>query len=206
MPTRLSLVAAVLGAVMMSGCTVATAGTPQAASTKTSEPSGGGPSADLPSDGAPKVDNPLDVSHFEEEPCDALAAEDAKELNVPTPGKQSNNGVGQSCDWVNTQTGGALRLTFFSDEKSGLSSLYREAKAVGWPLFERVGDVEGHPAVAYSTSEAEPTYTCVVAVGLSDQLAFSTYATLSNANVGKRKPCEAAADAAGRLLRTMEAA
>lgn len=202
MRPRLSLVAAVLGAVVASGCTTATAGTPEAASTAESS----APSADLPSDGAPKVETPLDVSHFEAEPCDALTTEDAKELNVPTPGKQSNNGVGQSCNWVNTQTGGALRLTFFSDEKRGLSSIYREAKAVGWPLFERVGDVEGHPAVAYSTSEAEPTYTCVVGVGVSDQLALATYATLSDANVGKRKPCEAAADAAGRLLRTMEAA
>jgi uncharacterized protein DUF3558 len=195
---RLSVVIAVLSMVVVSGCTVATAGTPQAASTTTS----GG----LPSDGAPKVENPLDVSHFEEKPCDALTTEDAKELNVPATGEQSDNGVGQTCAWNNGSTGGALGLSFLSKDKRGLSSVYREAKGSDWPFFEPIDDIEGHPAVAYSPKQKNPTTDCAIGIGVTDQLSIAVYAALSDANVGKRNPCEAATQAAGMLMRTMEAA
>lgn len=199
---RLSLVIAVLIVAAVSACTVATAGTPEAASTSSS----GSPAGDLPSDGAPKVENPLDVSRFEKEPCDALAAEDAKELNVPASGEQSENGIGLNCDWNNGETGGALGLSFFSDDERGLSSIYREAKARDWPHFEPVDDIEGFPAVAYSPKEKDPKSSCSVGVGVSDQLAIAVYVALSDANVGTRDPCEAAVLAAGMLMRTMEAA
>jgi hypothetical protein len=206
MRSGLSLVVAVLGVALVSGCTVATAGTPEAASTRTSSSSPSNPEEGLPSDGAPKVDNPLDVSHFEEHPCDALTAEDAKELNIPAGGSQSDNGAGLSCDWINHKTRGALRVSFFSETGRGLSGVYEEAKGSDWPLFKRIDDIEGHPAVAFNTSQAKPVYDCAVSIGLTDQLHFTTTATLSDANAGKRDPCEAAAHAASMVMRTMEAA
>jgi hypothetical protein len=208
MRTRMPLVAALLGVAVASGCTSATAGTPHAVSSQTSSTSDQPPGSgdDLPSNGAPKVDNPLDVSRFEEHPCEALTPADAETLNVPTPGKQADNGFGQSCDWINSKTRGALGVSFFSKVDSGLSSLYREAKSANWPLFERVADIEDHPAVVYSPSEAEPTIECSVAIGLTDRLAFTTNASLSDANIGKKNPCDAAAEAAGLLMRNMEAA
>lgn len=204
---RLSLVIAVLIVAAVSACTVATAGTPEAASPTTSASGGpSNPGEDLPSDGVPKVENPLDVSHFEEHPCDALTPEDAKELNIPAVGDQSDNGAGQSCDWVNRKTRGSLRASFFSETGRGLSGVYEEAKGSGWPLFQRIDDIEGHPAVAFNISQAKPIYDCAVAIGLTDRLSFTTTAMLSDANAGKTNPCDAAAQAAGMLLRTMEAA
>ena len=203
MRTRLLLALAVL--VMAAGCTVTSAGTPRPASTEATSDDPAG-SEGLPSDGAPKVEDPLDVSHFEQNPCDALTPEDAKELNVPVTGEQGGDAFGETCNWRNSQTRGYLSVSFFSGDPRGLSSVYREAEGVGWPYFEPVDDIEGHPAAAFSTSEAKPTITCVVVVGVTDQLVFTTHVSLSDANIDKVDPCEMAAKAAGMMMRTMQEA
>jgi hypothetical protein len=206
MHTRLSLLVALLSVAVVSGCTTATVGIPHAASSDASPTDQSGTEDDLPSDGAPKVDHPLDVSHFEEHPCDALKAEDAQTLNVSAPGQQDENGVGLGCGWRNSQTGGSLGLDFFTSDKRGLSSAYRDAKNGYFSYFEPVDDIEDYPAVAYSTKEKTPTARCVVAVGVSDQVFFAVTVALSFDNIGKKDPCEAAAGAAGMLVRTMKEA
>jgi len=186
------------------GCTVPSAGTPLPASS-VQPPSGS--DGDLPSDGAPKVENPLEASHFERKPCDVLTSEDAETLNIPPTGEQkSNPAIGESCLWYNHDTGGSLAATFYSKDKGGLSSVYREARTESWAYFERIDDIEGHPAVAFTLKEEKPEYGCVVVVGLTDQLTFSADVALSDANVGKSEPCPLAAKAAGMMVRTMQEA
>lgn len=197
---------AVLTVALAGGCTVQRPGSPEPASTSKSSDSLTPQNGDLPTDGAPKVDNPVDVSHFEQNPCDALTAEDAKTLNVPATGEQSNGGVGETCSWRNSETRGSLSITFFSEFREGLSSVYREAKTAGWSYFERINDVEGHPAVAFNRAEEKPKYECSAVVGVTDQLVFTTRVAISDANVGKRDPCEAATQAAGMMMRTMREA
>jgi len=200
--TRLPLVLAVVGMVVVSGCTVPSAGTPLPASS--TQTSAGVPGGALPSDGAPKVETPLDASHFEQEPCDVLKSEDAKTLNVPAEGEQKKgDSLGEWCVWFNHETHGSLAAYFFSGDKHGLSSVYQEAHATGWPYFERIDDIEGHPAVAYIIKEHKPQDSCAVAVGLTDQLAFTADVSLSDANLGKTEPCPLAAKAAGMMMRTM---
>src|SRR5262245_3894595 len=202
--TRLSLVFAVVGMVVVSGCSVPSAGTPMpASSTQTSSDAPGG---DLPSDGAPKVDNPLDASHFEQHPCDVLKPEDAKTLNLPSTGKQEGTAVGEGCTWRNSETRGTLHVTFFSSDERGLSSVYQEAKGAGWQYFGRIDDVEGHPAVAFNQDEKKPKYSCVVVVGLSDQLVFAANIALSDANVGHADPCDIGAQASGTMVKNMREA
>lgn len=198
MRTRLPLVIAVLGMLVVSGCTTTSPGTPLPGSS-----TGSSADSDLPTDGAPKVENPLDVSRFEQKPCDVLTPEDAEELNIPATGEQEGDSLGETCYWRNTQTRGSLAASFFSGDKRGLSSVYQEAKGSDFPYFEPIGDVEGHPAVAYNTEEEAPRTDCTVAVGLSDQLVFTARVALSDANLGRRKPCEVAADAAGMMMKTM---
>jgi hypothetical protein len=202
--TRLLLVLAVLA--VATGCTVTSEGTPRPTSSDSANTETSADSEALPSDGAPKVENPLDVSHFEENPCDALTSEDAKELNVPATGEQSGDAIGETCHWRNSQTRGFLSITFLSGEKRGLSSVYREAKEVKFPYFESIDDVEGHPAAAYSTAEEKATIDCAVAVGVTDQLAFIAHVALSDANIGQKDPCEMAAKAARMMMRTMREA
>lgn len=205
MRTRLAVALALASTVLASGCTVPSAGTPRPAST-TQAPTAN-PDSALPSDGAPRVKNPLDASHFERHPCDALKSEDAATLNLPPDGKQESDvRIGESCLWYNHETGGSLGATFYSKSKRGLSSLYREAHKSNWAYFEQVDDIEGHPAVASSIKEDKPQYGCVVDVGLTDQLLFSSDVALSDANVGKADPCLLAAKAAGMMMRTIREA
>jgi hypothetical protein len=198
--------AALLGVAMASGCTSATAGTPHAASSETSSTSDQPPGSgdDLPSNGAPKVDNPLDVSRFEEHPCEALTPADAETLNVPPTGEQSGDEAGETCYWRNSQTRGSLSLTFFSEDGHGLSSVYEDADSGEYQYFEPIEDIEGFPAVAFNPSANKPAVDCGVVVGVSDKLAFMARVALSEANVGKKEPCAAAAQAAGMLLTVMK--
>lgn len=189
---------------MATGCTVASEGTPRPASSASTETSAG--SEGLPSDGAPKVENPLDVSHFEENPCDALTPEDAKELNIPATGEQDGDASGERCLWYNSETRGSLSVGFFSGDKLGLSGVYRDAKDGKFAYFEPIDDIEGYPAIAYNPDAEDPVIDCGVVVGIADQLAFMARVDLSDANIGQRKPCEMAAKAAGMMLRTMQEA
>jgi Protein of unknown function (DUF3558) len=204
---RLPLVIATLGIVVVSGCTTTSAGTPlpdpSSETSTNTEPSSG---EDLPSDGAPKVENPLDVSRFERKPCEALTAENAQALNLPTPGKQRSEAYGETCYWNNTKSRGSLALTFFSNDERGLSALYREAKGAKFPYFEPIDDIDGYPAAAYDTKSEKPTIDCAIGIGVSDQLAISVDIGLSDGNIGDRNPCEVATQAASMLLKTMREA
>jgi hypothetical protein len=206
--TRLSLLVATLGLIVVAGCTTTSEGAPLPDSTSTSEApsSGESPSDDLPSDGAPEVEDPLDASHFEQNPCDALTSEDAEALNVPTPGEPTEVAFGKGCRWRNKQTQGVVGIQFYSTDKRGLSSVYREAKGSDFPYFEPIADIEGLPAVAYDPETAKPTGDCSVAVGVTDQLAFAVQLDLSSANTGQKDPCTVAAQAAGMMAKTMREA
>lgn len=207
MRSRLPLVIATLSLIVVAGCTTTSEGTPLPGSTATSEAPSNEPSSDdLPSDGAPKVEKPLDAGRFEQNPCDALTPEDAQTLNLPPDGEQKGDSLGETCYWRNSQTRGALGLHFFSGDKRGLSSIYREAKRDDFKYFEPTEDIEGHPAVAYFPDAEKPTITCAVAVGLSDQLAVAAQVDLSDANIGHKDPCEAAAQVAGMAMKTMQEA
>jgi hypothetical protein len=209
--SRRPLVIAAFGLLVATGCTTTSEGTPLPGSTSTSEtPSNPSsdepPSGDLPSDGAPKVEKPLDVSHFAQSPCDALTPENAQILKMPSVGEQSGDSLGNGCRWINKQTSGSLSIDFFSADRRGLSSVYREAKGSDFPHFEPIDDIGGHPAVAFHPEVAKPTVDCVVAVGVTDQLVFDARVALSDANIGKKDPCSLAAQAADMMMKTMQEA
>lgn len=203
MRTQLAVLVALLSVAVVSGCTTTSSGTPLPGSS-TSASSTEASSDDLPSDGAPKVENPLDVSQFEQSPCDVLTAEDANTLNVPATGRQDGDSSGESCYWNNPETRGSLSVSFLSSEDRGLSAVY--ARKGKYAYFEPIDDVEGHPGVAFNPDKDEPTIDCGVMVGVTDQLVFMTRVALSEGNVGRRKPCDAAAQAAGMMMKTMQEA
>jgi hypothetical protein len=207
--TRLLLTITALSMVVVAGCTTTSEGTPLPDSNATTESSPDEPPAsgeDLPSDGAPKVENPLDVSRFEQKPCDALTPKQAQDLNVSATGEPDTDAFGEICRWRNDQTQGSVSMGFFSSDKRGLSSVYREAKGSDFPFFKPIEDIEGHPAVAFHTKVKEPTTDCAVAVGVTDQLVFTARVALSIANTGQKEPCEVAAQVAGMMMKTMQEA
>jgi hypothetical protein len=202
---------AVVSAAGLAACTTTTAGTPapprgipSTEATGEVPSSGEQPDDDLPSDGAPKVDTPLDAGRFEQDPCQALTSEQTQSLGMKAPGARSDDSFGNGCAWRNPETGGSVHLSFLSTDKRGLSSAYRSNDRGDFTYFEPLGDIEGHPAVAFDIRSDKPTAACSVAVGLTDQLVISILTNLSGNNIGQKDPCEVGAMVAGKMLQTMK--
>lgn len=206
---RLSKVFIIASCLMVvTSCTVVSEGSPVSDPNDVSETSSSDakplpPEEELPSDGAPKVTNPIDAGRFEQDPCAVLTPEQADELGVDPTGKPDEDAFGKICRWRNPKiNGGSTTINFFSIEKRGLSSVYRSYNRGEFKYFAPI-EVEGQPAAAYDINRSKPTAACFVAVGLTDQLVFSSYTTLSSNNVDQRDPCEAGAQVAGMMVKTM---
>ena len=159
----------------------------------------------MPFAGAPEVDDPLDTSRYEQDPCKALSAEQAQELNLPAAGKPTDDEVlGTGCDWFNEESRGEVQIVFIVDDPRGLSPEYEANNRGDWAYFDELPRIEGYPAVARSRLDDRDNGRCTVVVGVADDMAFETVLRLSDANVGHRKPCEVASDVAGKALETMK--
>jgi hypothetical protein len=207
------LLVTVLGVALLGGCTTTSAGEPgpaPSAPARTESPASpsisDGPD-NLPSDGAPKVSNPFDAARFEQDPCLALSASQADELNVVHPGEPYDGTFGNACEWRGrNQSGGRAAIDFLSDEPRGLSSVYRSNNRGELAYFEPLDEVAGHPMAAFGLDDTRKSVgDCAVAVGLTDELVVTVFLTLSRANVGHKDPCEIGSQVAEMMLTTMGA-
>lgn len=186
------------------GCTTISSGDPKPADTSSApEPTGAG-GDDLPTNGAPRVEKPLDVSEYEEDPCKVLTAQQAQDLNAPESERDEDEVFGPACRWRSSEVSGdSFSAVFFTEDGTGLSSVYRDNENGYLAYFAELPDIEGHPAVAYDTKDAAPTVICYANIGLSDQLAFSVRASLGE-SAGTVDPCQAAATVAGMMMKNMK--
>jgi hypothetical protein len=160
---------------------------------------------ELPFAGAPKVKNPLDTSKYEQDPCKALSAEQAQYLNLPPTGTVDDEvALSTACEWKNPTTHGYVRILFLVGDPRGLSPDYELNQKGKWAYFEALSDIEGYPAIARDGSDERDSGYCVVMVGVADDMAFGVSLQLSQANVGRKKPCAKAAEVAGLALKTMK--
>ncbi len=203
----LALVVAVGAAT---GCTSTEAGSPTTALTTTTpagsrdpEPptSSSGSREELPFAGAPKVDNPLDVDRFVSKPCLALTAEQATTLGVKPQGEARKGPTGELCDWTN-EVGALIDFGFTVTDSRGLSAIY--AAKDKYKYFERLPDVEGYPVVAADVVSRRDKGSCVVSVGVSDELAFTLGLVQSPEKIGSADPCTVAASVSTMMLKTMK--
>jgi hypothetical protein len=161
----------------------------------------------LPYAGAPKVENPLDTAQFQQDPCRALTATQADDLNVRFPGEPDDGPLGRTCGFRGRSDERALIDVRSLDKYPyGLSATYQAEEDGKWAHFAELPPIEGYPAVAYDGVEQRATGGCVVDVGTSDEVVFEVSLQLSTDNIGKKEPCETAAMVAGKVLQTMKAA
>jgi hypothetical protein len=204
------LIIGLLAVMAVAGCTTPTQGAPGPATTVSSETETTSatestePNEELPTDGAPPVTNPLDASAFQGDPCRMLTAAQSQELNVGSSGQPYDEALGNGCIWQNSETRGRTKIAFLDKDPHGLSSLYRANKAGKWAYFEELQPIEGYPAIIRDIVDHRPQGSCTVIVGVSDEIAFGTILELSQANVGKKDPCEVSAQVAGMALQTMK--
>jgi len=206
MTVRRILLVVLLGA-LAAGCTTESAGEATPTATKPTSPSTAGSSEvtqadDLPTDGAPAVGDPLDTTAFQNDPCSALTPTQSQELNVGTAGQANDGPLGKGCEWSNRETRGQTNVVFLDKDPRGLSAEYKAAAKYAY--FDELEPIDGYPAVARDGVDDRPRGYCTVVVGVSNEIAFETNLQLSLENVGKKDPCEVAAEVAGMALRTMK--
>jgi Protein of unknown function (DUF3558) len=196
------LAAALIGLAFTSACTTTSKGDPLPASSTGTTPSGSG-NEKLPYAGAPTVKNPLDSSEYERDPCKSLSPEQAQSLNLPATGKtDEDEPLGVGCTWRNEATRGEADIVFLVDDRRGLSPEYESRNQGELPNFEELPAVEGYPAI--TRKGADKYGGCTVVVGVADDMAFEVSVALSQANIGKREPCEVASQVAGLAVQTMK--
>ncbi|GAB1511867.1 DUF3558 domain-containing protein [Actinophytocola sp. KF-1] len=198
----------VLSAVVLAGCTTTRQGDPNPATTVVESTTDSVPSAgdeELPFAGAPEVDDPLETDRFQQDPCQALTADQTRRLNLPPSGEPVDRPLGEACQWRNPDTRADTEVHFLDGNTQGLSAEYQANDNGEFAYFTELPPIEGYPAVANDVVDDRDAGRCTVVVGVSDEVTFEVPVQLSDANVGKRDPCDAAVQVAGMALETMKA-
>lgn len=93
-------------------------------------------------------------------------------------------------------------VIFGRSPDGGTASVYK-AKGGTYKLVEPLASVDGYPLTVYGTKDERPSGKCSVALGASDTETIGIVAEQSTTNIGKKDPCDAAREAAIRVLATI---
>ncbi|MEV6625260.1 DUF3558 domain-containing protein [Amycolatopsis sp. NPDC051106] len=168
--------AAITGMAVLASCT----GDRQTSGTPTPAPSS---SAELPNSGAPKVDNPLPAKVMDGSPCDSALTEQelTDYLGQPGAAKPKDSELGPMCDWASTSGSGAgILVAYETKTGQGLSLTYKVEKPKAGRWVDDLAPVQGYPAVGYVDVGASGQRSCVIVVGVADDLAYSVSLVLGS--------------------------
>ncbi|WP_290051302.1 DUF3558 domain-containing protein [Amycolatopsis solani] len=203
---RRILIALGASALLLNACTTSTGGTASPTVSNSDQPSTLPSTSGLPGPGVPKVQTPIDVARFKQSPCDALTADQVSELlgQGVTPQADLEAPAGPSCSANPPQVTQASVLVIFTNVSNrGLTGVY-EAK---YRFFLPLAPVDGYPAVAYGLADDRAGRgRCQIAIGTSDTQTVDIAVGQSEANIGKKDPCEAARDVASLVLGNLRGA
>ncbi len=149
--------------------------------TATPAPSSSSDSASaVPDSGAPKVDSPLSATALDGSPCDTALTGDQVStfLGDATQGKPSDSELGPLCNWSSSSGSGAgIAIGYQTKSDKGIGLAYQnvQPKAARWKPLD---PIQGFPAVAYANFDDKRS--CVIVVGVTDELAFSVGLTLGD--------------------------
>ncbi|MFI0800428.1 Protein of unknown function [Amycolatopsis lurida] len=189
-------------ALVLSACSTPTTNGTPTPSTTGSSPSPSN-SASLPP-GVPKVEHSIDVTQFKQAPCTALTDAQAKEILGPTTeSKQRDGAAGPACRWtVPSSLNPRIDVVFGSGPDGGTASVYA-AKGKAYKLVEPLEPIDGYPVTAYGVTDRRAEGDCSVSLGISDTQTIGIALLQSEANIGKKDPCDAAREGAVRVLATI---
>jgi hypothetical protein len=155
----------------------------------------------------PDVAVPIDTTEFQQKPCSTLTEAQVTELLGPDakPKEDPNDLAGPSCFWHPTSvTQAAVSIIYGTKNHRGLTAVY-EQQGTTFPLFVPMDPIEGYPTVAYGQADLRSKGTCAIALGTSNQQIVDVSVALSEANVGKKDPCEAAHKVTATVLNNLRA-
>ncbi|MGW5700269.1 DUF3558 domain-containing protein [Amycolatopsis japonica] len=165
-------------------------------------PSSSPPAGPPPS--VPKVEHPIDATRFKQDPCTTLTKSQVEELLGPKTETAPRAGLaGPACRWsIPSTTRPRIDVIFPDLPDSGTAAFYA-AKGTTYQLLEPLESIEGYPVTAYGDKDKRAEGECSVALGISDTQTIGIPMLQSSANIGKKDPCDAAREAAIRVLATV---
>lgn len=186
------------------GTPIAASGSAETSSTTAKPTESSAPTSDLPAHGAPKVSSPLKTDKFETDPCSVFTQEKLREYGVGQ-GEVNTDRLGKVCTWTTDEAGG-IDLGWDTLEGRGITRFYLGNKNKAYAFFDVLPDIEGFPAVSFSTKDFRKDGICTVAVGVSDDRAFMLSLGLSASKRQTHDPCGVAATIAADAVQNMKAA
>ncbi|HET6705377.1 DUF3558 domain-containing protein [Amycolatopsis sp.] len=194
--------AVVVGTALVTSCS----GERRTPGTATAAPTS---SAELPNSGAPKVTNPLPAKVLDGSPCDsAFTAEQLTGyLGQPGSPKPKDSELGPMCDWGSTSGSSAGILVIYETKNDeGISLAYKNEKPKAKRWVDDLEPVQGYPAVGYVDVGSTDNRTCVIVVGISDELAYSVSLSIGDSAVQAGKDaCRLGRGVADTVLTNLKA-
>lgn len=202
-----ALVTALIGSLLVAGCSTAVSGSAAPAGAAASRPNTG-PSGSVTSGagdnyGAPKVTTPLDTAKFQPDPCTTLTPAQQHAVGISVPGKVQVSDYGNICQWsvrYNVIYGIGFNIKFNSGEPPGLANAYENA---GPGQMRRLPDVHGQPAATEPSQNTDGS--CTVYLGATDQIEYAASVVIGPGQPYYQNPCAVAqqiADAATVTMRS----
>jgi hypothetical protein len=187
----------------LTACSTPTNGTPTPTSGGTNPNSS---SSTNPAPEVPKVTSPINLAQIKQTPCKALTDTQAKEILGPTTEtvERLDGSAGPACMWsVPSTVRPSVTVIFSNLQDSGTGMVYA-AKGKAYELVEPLEPIDGYPVTVYDTKDERASKgRCSVALGTSDTQTIGISLEQSEANIGKKDPCDAAREAAIRVLATI---
>ncbi|WP_370947191.1 DUF3558 domain-containing protein [Amycolatopsis sp. cg5] len=195
-----NLALAVVGLLVLTGCTQQAPGTASGVLTPSSTAAGSPTPSGDEVKAPPVKKTPLDVAKFVADPCVSLTEQQLQGMGSTAPGSRNDLSPAVACHF---KLGGEATagVGFLPTITSGLTQEYQK-NATGWyktGYFEPT-EIEGYPAVQANIADQRADGNCGVLVGVSDQSYFSVYL---QGPAGK-DACKAATNVAKAVLETIK--
>lgn len=176
----------------------------------TSIPTSSGAAASPPG-GVPKVQAPLPATVLDGDPCENALTKDqvASFLGQTLNSKDSDNALGSGCHWGSASGSGASFDIFYQTKSDqGISLAYQSVKPTAARWLE-LDPIDSYPAIGYASNagvDPNDKRSCVVVVGISDQLAYSVSIIIGNKAYGEGKDsCTIGRDVADAVMTNLKA-
>ncbi|WP_254897063.1 DUF3558 domain-containing protein [Amycolatopsis sp. Hca4] len=194
--------AVVVGTALLTSCT----GERRTPGTASPAPAS---SAELPNSGAPKVNDPLPAKVLDGSPCDSALTEEqlAGYLGKPGAPEPKDSELGPMCDWASTSGSSAgILVAYETKTGQGISFTYKNEKPKASRWVDDLDPVQGYPIVGYVDVGASGQRSCVLVVGVSDELAYSLSLVLGDDAAEKGKDaCQLGRGVADTVLTNLKA-
>lgn len=191
------------GMVLLASCTQER----QATGTATPAPTSTG--EELPNSGAPKVGQPLPAKVLDGDPCDSALTNEQLTGYLGQPGapKSTDEALGPMCDWGSSSGSGAGILVIYETKnQQGLSLAYKNEKPKAKRWVDDLEPIQGYPAVGYVDTGTTDNRTCVIVVGVSDELAYTVSLSMGDSAVQAGKDaCQLGRGVADTVLTNLKA-